>query len=235
MVRNFSPSDADSRSLVAAVRNLGEALGREASHLKREVHGRYYPAFGRVEGFARRRLLMVLRPWDRIFSQESMELLHFSYDVEEKLIQSIASHHRAESLEILRALRERLDRLDRLLRATHRRVRKFRSDPVMDTERLYDLAKQTERIALYAQYLSLILLKPPGSAAAITDARFLGVDGGFDWQDVEALADHWPEVVEAEVVTGETAEFAYDRPASRYSVRPQQGSRGSELIRKLRR
>ncbi|MCX8501221.1 MAG: hypothetical protein ORO03_05965 [Alphaproteobacteria bacterium] len=232
MVKNFSPSDADSRSLIAAVRLLGEGLGREASTLKREIHAKFYPGFGRVDGLVRRRIIMLLRPWDTLFSQEAMELLHFSYDVEEKLIHTIASQNRGDALEILRALRERLDRLDRLLRATHRRIRKFRNETVLDTEQLYDFSKQTERIALYAQYLALILLRPPSSVSAITDPRFLGLD----WSEVEAYADHWPEVVEAEVVTPTaTRPFAYPAAASRETYRPSSGSRSTEIQRKLRR
>ena len=232
MVKNFSPSDADSRSLIAAVRLLGEGLGRESSSLKRDLHAKFYPGFGRVEGLVRRRIIMQFRPWESLFSQEAMELLHFSYDVEEKLIHSIASQSRADSLEILRALRERLDRLDRLLRATHRRISKFRSDTVLDTEQIYDFSRQTERIALYAQYLALILLRPPSSVQAITDPRFLGID----WSEVEAYADHWPQVVEVEVLTPTPPSAGYAHaPSLREPIRPNSGTRSGEILRKMRR
>src|SRR5581483_616960 len=89
MTRIFDRSDYDSRSLKACYRELGDRLSEEAAALRSELHEKHYPGFGAIGGAKKRTIVLRLRSWNDIFRDYAERLFRLSFEVEEKLVNSI--------------------------------------------------------------------------------------------------------------------------------------------------
>src|SRR5581483_526053 len=145
MTRIFDRSDYESRSLKACYRELGDRLSQEAATLRSELHERHYPGFGLVGGAKRRAIIGQLHTWQDIFRDYAERLFRLSFEVEEKLVNSVALERKGEHREIFERVRQRKAETDQILRAIHWKLRQFQSGPELDTEALYDFCMLAHR------------------------------------------------------------------------------------------
>lgn len=208
MAKRFDRTDGDARGLNLCYRAIGDRLAEEASGLRTFLHENYYPEFGRVSGIKRRTILRRLQLWDDIFRDHAERLFRLCYEVEEKLVYSIAIDGRVEHRDLFATVRARRNSLDRLLRAINGHLRRFRETDPLDSETLYEFCTPVERAALFAQFIALTLFMPAGGRdQSLRDPKFIDID----WNEIERYAALYPEEVEAEVVQPKT---------ERYSSRP---------------
>ncbi len=197
MAKRFDRTDGDARGLTLCYRAIGDRLSEEASALRTFLHEKYYPEFGRISGLKRRTVLRRLQLWDDIFRDHAERLFRLCYEVEEKLVYSIAIDGRTEHRELFAAVRKRRNAIDRLLRSVNLHLRRFREADPLDTERLYEFCTPVERSALFAQFVALTLFMPLSSRdQSLRDPKFIDID----WNEIERYAELYPEEVEAEVV-----------------------------------
>jgi hypothetical protein len=193
MTRIFDRSDYDSRSLKACYRELGDRLSAEAAALRSELHERHYPGFGVVGGAKRRVILGQLPQWHDIFRDYAERLFRLSFEVEEKLIHSIALERKDEHREMFERVRLRKAETDQILRAIHWKLRQFQTAPELDTEALYDFCMLAHRAAQFLQFTSLALFAGPGDSRA-KDPVFRD----SDWQELDKLGKNLPSAFRAQ-------------------------------------
>ncbi len=197
MAKRFDRTDGDARGLNLCYRTIGDRLAEEASALRTFLHEKYYPEFGRVSGLKRRTILRRLQLWDDIFRDHAERLFRLCYEVEEKLVYSIAIDGRTEHRDLFALVRKRRNAIDRLLRSINLHLRRFREADPLDTESLYEFCTPVERSALFAQFVALTLFMPLSARdQSIRDPKFIDID----WNEIERYAELYPEEVEAEVV-----------------------------------
>ncbi len=192
MTRIFDRSDYDSRSLKACYRELGDRLSEEAAALRSELHERHYPGFGAIGGAKKRAIVLRLRSWNDIFRDYAERLFRLSFEVEEKLVTSIALERKGEQRAIFERVRGRKGETDQILRAIHWKLRHFQTTQELDTEALYDFCMLAQRAAQFLQFSSLALFAQPGDVRAkdpvLRDA---------DWQELDKLGKNLPDAIRA--------------------------------------
>jgi hypothetical protein len=192
MTRIFDRSDYDSRSLRACYRELGDRLSEEAAALRSELHEKHYPGFGAVGGAKKRGIVQRLRAWNDIFRDYAERLFRLSFEVEEKLVNSIALERKGEHRAIYERVRARKDETDQILRAIHWKLRHFQTAVELDTEALYDFCMLAQRAAQFLQFTALALFAQPGDPRAkdpvLRDA---------DWQELDRLGKNLPSAIRA--------------------------------------
>lgn len=193
MSRIFDRSDYESRSLKTCYRELGDRLSQEAAALRSELHERHYPDFGLVGGTKRRQICALLRQWHDIYRDYAERLFRLSFEVEEKLIHSIALERSGEHREMFERVRARKAETDQILRALHWKLRQFQSAPEIDTEALYDFCMLAHRAAQFLQFTALALFASPGDSRA-KDPVFREAD----WQELDRLGRNLPSAIRAE-------------------------------------
>lgn len=196
MTKRFDRADADSRALAAVYRELADRLAEEGSGLRSFLHDKHYPEFGRVGGLKRRTIIRRFRTWEDIFRDQAERLFRLCFEIEEKLVYSIAVDGRSEHKEIFATIRARRITIDKLLRALHARIKHFKESELIDTEKLYEFCTPVERSALFARFVALTLFLPAGRDTPIRDPQFIDID----WNEIERYAERYPVEVEAEVV-----------------------------------
>jgi hypothetical protein len=192
MSRIFDRSDYDSRSLKACYRDLGDRLSEEAARLRSELHEKHYPEFGAVGGAKKRAIVHRLRAWNDIFRDYAERLFRLSFEVEEKLVNSIGLERKGEHRAIFERVRARKGETDQILRAIHAKLRHFQTMPELDTEALYDFCMLAQRAAQFLQFSALALFAQPGDSRAkdpvLRDA---------DWQELDRLGKNLPSAIRA--------------------------------------
>jgi hypothetical protein len=232
MTKVFDRSDYESRSLRACYLELGDRLSDEAAALRSELHEKHYPGFGAVTGAKKRAIAQQLRQWNDIFRDYAERLFRLSFEVEEKLVHSIALERKGEHRAFYDRVRTRKAETDQILRAIHWKLRHFQSTAELDTEAVYDFCMLAHRAAQFLQFTSLVLFAAPGDAR-LQDPVFRD----SDWQDLDKLGknlpstirahytsyrDPPPETVEAEAVVVDPAPSG--APASEPGASPGSGS-----------
>src|SRR5579872_6588387 len=149
MTKVFDRSDYESRSLRACYRELGDRLSDEAAALRSELHEKHYPGFGAVTGAKKRAIALQLRQWNDIFRDYAERLFRLSFEVEEKLVHSIALERKGEHREFYDRVRTRKAETDQILRAIHWKLRHFQSMAELDTEAVYDFCMLAHRAAQF--------------------------------------------------------------------------------------
>jgi hypothetical protein len=192
MTKTFDRSDYDSRSLKACYRELGDRLSEEAAMLRSELHERHYPAFGTVGGAKKRAIVQQLRQWNDVFRDYAERLFRLSFEVEEKLVHSIALERKGEHRELYERVRARKSETDQILRAIHWKLRSFQTAAELDTEALYDFCMLAHRAAQFLQFTSLALFAAPGDSRA-KDPVFRD----SDWQELDRLGKNLPSALRA--------------------------------------
>ena len=171
---------------------------------------------------AARDFLGQLPQWHDIFRDYAERLFRLSFEVEEKLIHSIALERKGEHREIFERVRQRKGETDQILRAIHWKLRQFQTAPELDTEALYDFCMLAHRGAQFLQFTALALFVDPDDSRAKDPVFRAG-----DWQELDklgknlpsAIRAHYadfreapPETVEAVVVEPAPAEPVGERP-----------------------
>jgi hypothetical protein len=200
MTRIFDRSDYESRSLKTCYRELGDRLSQEAAALRSELHERHYPGFGLVGGAKRRLIVGQLRQWHDIFRDYAERLFRLSFEVEEKLVHSIALERKGEHRDLFERVRARKGEADQILRAIHWKLRHFQTQPEIDTEALYDFCVLAHRAAQFLQFTALALFAAPGDSRA-KDPVFRE----SDWQELDKLGKNLPAAIRAEYAAFEAA------------------------------
>jgi hypothetical protein len=213
MTKIFDRSDYESRSLRACYRELGERLAEEAAALRSELHERHYPGFGAVGGAKKRAIVQQLRHWNDIFRDYAERLFRLSFEVEEKLVHSIALERKGEHRALYERVRARKGETDQILRAIHWKLRHFQNMAELDTEALYDFCMLGHRAAQFLQFTSLVLFAAPGDTR-LKDPVFRD----SDWHELDRLGKNLPDAIRAhytpyrepppEPVEAETVEVA---------------------------
>jgi hypothetical protein len=215
MTKRFDRADADSRGLAACFRELADRLAEEGGSLRSFLHDKHYPEFGLIGGMKRRTLIRRFREWDDIFRDYAERLFRLCYEIEEKLVYSIAIDGRAEHKETFSALRARRVTTDKLLRALHARIKYFKQADQIDSEKLYEFCTPVERTALFCRFVALTLFLPTGRDTPIRDPQFIDID----WGEIERYAERYPEEVEAEIVTSADEPIRPDFRSTAYRAR----------------
>ncbi|MBI3513809.1 MAG: hypothetical protein HY060_07085 [Proteobacteria bacterium] len=192
MTKIFDRSDYESRSLRACYRELGERLAAEAAALRSELHERHYPGFGAVGGTKKRTIVQQLRQWNDIFRDYAERLFRLSFEVEEKLVHSIALERKGEHRELFERVRARKGETDQILRAIHAKLRHFQTMAELDTEALYDFCMLGQRAAQFLQFTALVLFAAPGDTR-LKDPVFRD----SDWQEFDRLGKNLPATIRA--------------------------------------
>jgi len=193
MTRIFDRSDYESRSLRACYRELGDRLSAEAAALRSELHERHYPGFGAVGGAKKRAILGQLPQWHDIFRDYAERLFRLSFEVEEKLVHSIALERKGEHREIFERVRQRKAETDQILRAIHWKLRQFQTARELDTEAVYDFCMLAHRAGQFLQFTSLALFAGPGDSRA-KDPVFRD----SDWLELDKLGKNLPSAIRAQ-------------------------------------
>ncbi len=189
MSKKFDRADTDARGLRGAYRELGMMLSEEAVDLRAEIHEQFYPVFGFVVGQQRRFVQRRSRQWDELFRELAQRLFHYSAEVEEKLVYSLAVERQGELQEVLDRIRKRKSEADQLIRAISWRMRQYMSGEELDTESVYDFCLQVEQAAQFFQFTSLVLLQSRSrSAQATHDPQFKDLD----WDELEQIGATLP-------------------------------------------
>ncbi|HUA55539.1 MAG TPA: hypothetical protein VMB81_25370 [Candidatus Sulfotelmatobacter sp.] len=196
MSKVFDRTDYESRSLKACYRELGDRLSDEAAALRSELHEKHYPGFGAVGGAKKRAIAQQLRQWHEIFRDYAERLFRLSFEVEEKLVNSIALERKTEHREFYERVRTRKAETDQILRAVHAKLRHFATMSEIDTEAVYDFCMLAHRAAQYFQFTSLVLFATPGDER-LKDPVFRDTD----WQDLDRLGKHLPSAIRAHYTT----------------------------------
>jgi len=196
MTRIFDRSDYESRSLKTCYRELGDRLSQEAAALRSALHERHYPGFGLVGGAKRRLIIAQLRQWHDIFRDYAERLFRLSFEVEEKLVHSIALERKGEHRDLYERVRARKGETDQILRAIHWKLRQFQTQPEIDTEALYDFCVLAHRAAQFLHFTALALFTAPGDSRA-KDPVFRE----SDWQELDKLGKNLPSAIRAEYAT----------------------------------
>ena len=196
MSKKFDRADTDARGLRGAYRELGMMLSDEAVDLRAEIHEQFYPVFGFVVGQQRRFIQRRSRQWDELFRDLAQRLFHYSAEVEEKLVYSLAVERQGELQEVLERLRKRKSEADQLIRAISWRMRQYMAGEELDTESVYDFCLQVEQAAQFFQFTSLVLLQPRARTSQITDPQFKDLD----WDELEQIGASLPLMIRGGVV-----------------------------------
>jgi hypothetical protein len=192
MTKIFDRSDYESRSLRTCYRELGERLAAEAAALRSELHERHYPGFGAVGGAKKRAIVQQLRQWNEIFRDYAERLFRLSFEVEEKLVNSIALERKGEHRDLYERVRARRGETDQILRAIHAKLRHFQSMAELDTEAVYDFCMLGHRAAQFLQFTALVLFAAPGDTR-LNDPVFRD----SDWQELDRLGKNLPDAIRA--------------------------------------
>ncbi|MCX8506385.1 MAG: hypothetical protein ORN98_07195 [Alphaproteobacteria bacterium] len=209
----------DRGALSIAIRQLGEQMGAQASRVKHYLHQNYYPEFLPVSGIRRRQILHEIRGFDVVFHKLSADMVRFVYKLEQKIVTEAATQGGGTALMVLNGLRERQKLIDLLLRGIHQKLAHFRgtqivSKPMIDTNGLYQLCAELEKLALFIQYLAIgaknsesgLLAFKLGEnfaerlLAALPDLRLLELDWSLVQNYLEIGQNPTPQWVEAEIV-----------------------------------
>jgi hypothetical protein len=196
MTQVFDRSDYESRSLRACYRELGDRLSDEAAALRSELHEKHYPGFGAVTGVKKRAITHQLRQWNDIFRDYAERLFRLSFEVEEKLVNSIALERKSAHRELYDRVRARKAETDQILRAIHWKLRHFQTMAELDTEAVYDFCMLAHRAAQFLQFTSLVLFAAPGDGR-LKDPVFRD----SDWQDLDRLGKNLPGAIRAHYTT----------------------------------
>lgn len=196
MTRKFDRSDYDSRHLKNAFREMGERLAQEAAGLRAEVHERYYPNFGVVGGTRKKVVTRRFKMWDDIFRDCAEKLFRYAYEVEQKLVYTMAVETRSDTKTVFDSVRSRKKDADLLLRAIAWRLKKFETAETIDTEQLYDFCALTERAAMFLQFISMVLFAIPGQNALVRDPGLLNLD----LDELKTLGEKLPSMIRGEEV-----------------------------------
>jgi hypothetical protein len=196
MSKVFDRSDYESRSLKACYRELGDRLSDEAATLRSELHEKHYPGFGAVGGAKKRAIAQQLRQWHDIFRDYAERLFRLSFEVEEKLVNSIALERKSEHREFYDRVRTRKAEADQILRAIHWKLRHFQTMDEIDTEAVYDFCMLAHRAAQFLQFTSLVLFANPGDGR-LKDPVFRDTD----WQELDRLGKALPAAIRAHYAT----------------------------------
>ncbi|MDI9350072.1 MAG: hypothetical protein QM537_08750 [Candidatus Symbiobacter sp.] len=214
----------DRGALSIAIRQLGELLGAQASRVKHYLHQGYYPDFLPAFGLRRRQILHEMHGFDPVFHKLSADMVRLVYKLEQKIVADAASQGGGTGLMALTALRERQKLIDLLLRGSHRKLAQFRQNqitakPTIDTNGLYVLCGELEKLALFIQYLAIgIKFSDTGLLAfklgenfaerllaSLPDLRLLELDWSLVQNYLELGENQTPTWIEAEIV-GDRAE-----------------------------
>ena len=218
--------DYDRGALSIAIRQLGEQMGAQASRVKHYLHQNYYPDFHSASGIRRRQILQEIRGFDVLFHKLSADMVRFVYKLEQKIVTEAATQGGGTALMALNGLRERQKLIDVLLRAIHQKLAHFRgtqivSKPLIDTNGLYQLCAELEKLALFIQYLAIGVKNSESGLlafklgenfaerllAALPDLRLLELDWSLVQSYLELGQNPKPQWVEAEIVSHAPYEF----------------------------
>jgi len=189
MSKKFDRADSDARALRAAYKELGMMLSEEAVDLRAEIHEQFYPVFGFVVGQQRRFVQRRSRQWDELFRELAHRLFHYSAEVEEKVVYSLAVERQGELQEVLERIRKRKSEADQLIRAISWRMRQYMAGEELDTESVYDFCLQVEQAAQFFQFTSLVLLQSRSRTAQVAhDPQFKDLD----WDELERIGASLP-------------------------------------------
>jgi hypothetical protein len=189
MSKKFDRADSDARALRAAYKELGMMLSEEAVDLRAEIHEQFYPVFGFVVGQQRRFVQRRSRQWDELFRELAHRLFHYSAEVEEKLVYSLAVERQGELQEVLERIRKRKSEADQLIRAISWRMRQYMAGDELDTESVYDFCLQVEQAAQFFQFTSLVLLQSRSRNPQVAhDPQFKDLD----WDELELIGATLP-------------------------------------------
>lgn len=189
MSKKFDRADSDARALRGAYKELGMMLSEEAVDLRAEIHEQFYPVFGFVVGQQRRFVQRRSRQWDELFRDLAHRLFHYSAEVEEKLVYSLAVERQGELQEVLDRIRKRKSEADQLIRAISWRLRQYMAGEELDTESVYDFCLQVEQAAQFFQFTSLVLLQPRHRNTQVAhDPQFKDLD----WDELEQIGAALP-------------------------------------------
>lgn len=189
MSKKFDRADSDARALRAAYKELGMMLSEEAVDLRAEIHEQFYPVFGFVVGQQRRFVQRRSRQWDELFRELAHRLFHYSAEVEEKVVYSLAVERQGELQEVLERIRKRKSEADQLIRAISWRMRQYMAGEELDTESVYDFCLQVEQAAQFFQFTSLVLLQSRSRSSQVAhDPQFKDLD----WDELERIGASLP-------------------------------------------
>jgi hypothetical protein len=189
MSKKFDRADSDARALRAAYKELGMMLSEEAVDLRAEIHEQFYPVFGFVVGQQRRFVQRRSRQWDELFRDLAHRLFHYSAEVEEKVVYSLAVERQGELQEVLERIRKRKSEADQLIRAISWRMRQYMAGEELDTESVYDFCLQVEQAAQFFQFTSLVLLQSRSRSSQVAhDPQFKDLD----WDELERIGASLP-------------------------------------------
>lgn len=198
MSKKFDRADSDARALRAAYKELGMMLSEEAVDLRAEIHEQFYPVFGFVVGQQRRFVQRRSRQWDELFRELAHRLFHYSAEVEEKVVYSLAVERQGELQEVLERIRKRKSEADQLIRAISWRMRQYMAGEELDTESVYDFCLQVEQAAQFFQFTSLVLLQSRSRSSQVAhDPQFKDLD----WDELERIGASLPLQIRSGVPT----------------------------------
>ena len=212
MSKKFDRADSDARALRAAYKELGMMLSEEAVDLRAEIHEQFYPVFGFVVGQQRRFVQRRSRQWDELFRELAHRLFHYSAEVEEKVVYSLAVERQGELQEVLERIRRRKSEADQLIRAISWRMRQYMAGEELDTESVYDFCLQVEQAAQFFQFTSLVLLQSRSRSTQVAhDPQFKDLD----WDELERIGVSLPLQIRGGVPIGPIQAAPPPPPAQR--------------------